>query len=85
MGAFSPSVSAAWNVTEEDFMKRFPLVNNLKVRVGYGLAGNQSGDKLVHDLASGAAQRGSTCGQRSCGVLERIEKYESRFEMGSEA
>lgn len=24
-------------------MKRFPLVNNLKVRVGYGLAGNQSG------------------------------------------
>ena len=40
---FFPSVSAAWNVTEEDFMKRFPLVNNLKVRVGYGLAGNQSG------------------------------------------
>lgn len=24
-------------------MKWFPLVNNLKVRVGYGLAGNQSG------------------------------------------
>ena len=40
---FFPSVSAAWNVTEEDFMKRFPQVNNLKVRVGYGLAGNQSG------------------------------------------
>ena len=40
---FFPSVSAAWNVTEEDFMKRFSLVNNLKVRVGYGLAGNQSG------------------------------------------
>lgn len=24
-------------------MAKFPLVNNLKVRVGYGLAGNQSG------------------------------------------
>lgn len=40
---FFPSVSAAWNVTQEDFMKRFPLVDNLKLRVGYGLAGNQSG------------------------------------------
>lgn len=40
---FFPSVSAAWNVTQEDFMKQFPLVDNLKIRVGYGLAGNQSG------------------------------------------
>lgn len=40
---FFPSVSAAWNVTQEEFMKQFPRVNNLKLRVGYGLAGNQSG------------------------------------------
>lgn len=40
---FFPSVSAAWNVTREEFMKQFPQVNNLKIRVGYGLAGNQSG------------------------------------------
>ena len=40
---FFPSVSAAWAVSEEEFMKRIPLVDNLKLRVGYGLAGNQDG------------------------------------------
>lgn len=40
---FFPSVSAAWNVTQEDFMKQLSWVDNLKVRIGYGLAGNQSG------------------------------------------
>lgn len=40
---FFPSVSAAWNVTRENFMKQFTWVDNLKVRIGYGLAGNQSG------------------------------------------
>lgn len=40
---FFPSVSAAWNVTRENFMKQFEQVNNLKIRIGYGLAGNQSG------------------------------------------
>lgn len=40
---FFPSVSAAWNVTRENFMKQFRQVNNLKIRIGYGLAGNQSG------------------------------------------
>ncbi|WP_279209846.1 SusC/RagA family TonB-linked outer membrane protein [Bacteroides nordii] len=40
---FFPSVSAAWAVNEEEFMKRIPLVDNLKLRVGYGLAGNQNG------------------------------------------
>jgi len=40
---FFPSFSAAWVVSEEKFMKRFSMVNNLKYRIGYGLAGNQSG------------------------------------------
>lgn len=38
---FFPSVSAAWAVHEEDFMKKLSLFNELKIRVGYGLAGNQ--------------------------------------------
>lgn len=40
---FFPSVSAAWVVSEEKFMKHLPLIDNLKFRIGYGLAGNQSG------------------------------------------
>ncbi len=41
-GSF-PSVSAAWNITEEDFMKEQELFTNLKLRAGYGLSGNAMG------------------------------------------
>lgn len=40
---FFPSASLAWNVTNEAFMKQVSWVDNLKLRVGYGLAGNQGG------------------------------------------
>lgn len=39
-----PSASAAWNITNEDFMSSSESwLNNLKVRVGYGVTGNQDG------------------------------------------
>ncbi len=38
---FFPSFSAAWVVSEEPFMKQFDFLNNLKIRAGYGLSGNQ--------------------------------------------
>lgn len=40
---FFPSFSAAWVLSEEKFIKRLQAVNNMKFRIGYGLAGNQSG------------------------------------------
>jgi len=38
---FFPSASAAWAIHEEDFMKSASIFNELKIRLGYGLAGNQ--------------------------------------------
>ena len=41
-----PSVSAAWNITEEKFMdgiKESLTLSNLKLRVGYGVSGNALG------------------------------------------
>src|SRR5574344_1209295 len=38
-----PSVSAAWNITEEPFMKNQNVFFNLKLRVGYGVSGNALG------------------------------------------
>lgn len=35
-----PSISAAWRVSEEEFMKRVNWVDNLKVRASYGITGN---------------------------------------------
>jgi TonB-linked SusC/RagA family outer membrane protein len=38
-----PSVSAAWNITEEKFMKHQNVFDNLKLRAGYGISGNAMG------------------------------------------
>ncbi|WP_245917096.1 TonB-dependent receptor [Mucilaginibacter yixingensis] len=37
---FFPSASAAWRISQEDFMKKMPTVNDLKLRLSYGSTGN---------------------------------------------
>lgn len=39
----SPGISAAWVVSEEDFLKNSPVINELKIRGGWGRTGNVSG------------------------------------------
>ncbi|MBP5418508.1 MAG: TonB-dependent receptor [Bacteroidales bacterium] len=51
-----PSVSAAWNITDEDFMANQNVLSNLKLRVGYGISGNAMG----FGAYSGVATYGST-------------------------
>jgi len=38
-----PSVSAAWGVSQEEFMKDISWIGDMKLRVGYGITGNQDG------------------------------------------
>lgn len=38
-----PSASLGWTLSNEEFMKQFDFVSNLKLRAGYGLTGNQEG------------------------------------------
>jgi iron complex outermembrane receptor protein len=40
---FFPSVSAGWVISEEAFMQNLSFINALKLRVGYGVTGNQDG------------------------------------------
>ena len=44
-----PSVSVGWRITQEEFMKDVTFVDDLKLRVGYGVTGNQEG---IADYAS---------------------------------
>lgn len=37
---YFPAVSAAWRISGEEFMKNLTAVSELKIRAGYGLAGN---------------------------------------------
>lgn len=39
---YFPSAGIGWNIHQEDFMKDFWFVNNLKLRATYGIAGNAS-------------------------------------------
>ncbi|WP_266368869.1 SusC/RagA family TonB-linked outer membrane protein [Tellurirhabdus rosea] len=41
-GAF-PALSVGWRISEEPFLQNNPLINDLKLRVGYGVTGNQEG------------------------------------------
>ena len=40
---FFPSVSGAWVISKETWMKNLQFINNAKLRVGYGLSGNLGG------------------------------------------
>ncbi|HMM11185.1 MAG TPA: TonB-dependent receptor [Bacteroidales bacterium] len=37
---FFPAASLSWRITQEDFMKQFSNINELKLRTSYGLTGN---------------------------------------------
>lgn len=37
-----PAISAGWNIANESFMKDIPIINELKLRVGYGETSNQA-------------------------------------------
>ena len=40
--AYFPSVSAAWNISREEFLKNVSAISDLKVRASYGSVGNQA-------------------------------------------
>ena len=37
-----PSFALAWRTSEEDFIKNYEIISNLKLRAGWGLVGNQN-------------------------------------------
>ena len=43
-----PAVSGAWRISEEAFMKDQDIVNNLKLRLGWGRVGNQNIDSSAY-------------------------------------
>ena len=48
---YFPSISGAWVLSEEPFMKKFEWISQLKIRVAYGLAGNNRiGSDLYREL-----------------------------------
>lgn len=83
-----PSVSAAWNITEEPFMKNQKVLSNLKLRVGYGVSGNALGFGAYSAVATYGArgffnyttQEGTVISYRTLGATKNANsnlKWES--------
>ena len=59
---YFPAFAAAWNVTNEDFLRGSTTFNSLKVRVGWGKTGNQ-------EFPAGSAQERFSLGINGPGTL----------------
>lgn len=91
--AFFPSVAAAWRISEEPWMKNINVLNQLKLRLGYGQLGNQGIDNYATRqtlVAGGSAVFGDKLEQ---GVVaarlpnrnlkwETTEEYNIGFDFG---
>ncbi len=56
---YFPSVSAAWRISEEPFMAGLKdVLSNLKLRVGYGTAGNDNIDNNMYATSYGSGHYG---------------------------
>jgi TonB-linked SusC/RagA family outer membrane protein len=60
---YFPSLAAAWNISNEDFMKSVTFISNLKLRLGWGRTGNQ-------EFPAGAAQ--TRFGVTGIGALSQL-------------
>jgi TonB-linked SusC/RagA family outer membrane protein len=71
---FFPAVSAAWVISDESFLKENRLVNYLKVRGSYGIAGNDriGGDRFLYisDFVGGGGYNFGVNPQFRGGYLE---------------
>ena len=45
---YFPSVALAWRISQEKFMQKLPWVSNAKLRLGWGLVGNQNASNYAY-------------------------------------
>jgi TonB-linked SusC/RagA family outer membrane protein len=82
---YFPSVSAAWDISQEDFLK-VEAINQMKVRVGYGRTGNQefpagaSRDQYVF-LANGNGALGQTTNFNPDLKWQSDEQYDAGLDL----
>lgn len=84
-GSF-PSAALAWRVSEENFMKDIKWISNLKLRLSYGVTGNNSvGNYATQVTVAGPVYYpfGNTYGQGTypSGVVDQNLKWEKAHEV----
>ena len=84
-GSF-PSAAVAWRISEEPFMKKLSWVSNLKLRLSYGVTGNNSVGNYATQLTVGGPvfyPFGATYvqGTYPSGIIDRDLKWEKAHEV----
>ncbi|MCX2473041.1 TonB-dependent receptor [Pedobacter sp. MC2016-05] len=69
-----PAVSAGWSISNEDFMKDFKVISNLKLRAGFGITSNQA--VPAYSTLGGVASNGV---RYNYGPSSQIGYYVSRI------
>ena len=66
---YFPAVSGGWRISKENFMEGLSFLDDLKLRVGYGVTGNSLGfDPLIAQVQYGITGRANTNGQLLDGI-----------------
>jgi TonB-linked SusC/RagA family outer membrane protein len=83
--AFFPSISAAWVLSEESFLKG-SFFDYLKLRASYGLTGNQAISDFPYQGLYGSANYGDTPGQAPSNLPNPDLKWETtkQFNIGTD-
>ena len=79
---FFPSASAAWKIINEDFMADVSGIDDMKIRVSYGLTGNQAG--IGNFAARGLAGGGNNYGPNPGVASTQLPNPDLRWEQTAE-
>ena len=66
--SFFPSVALAWRVNQENFLKDSKWVSNLKLRLGWGMTGNQSISSYATQYTYGCVEYSTGSGSNQVGL-----------------
>ncbi len=66
--SFFPSVALAWRVNQENFLKDSKWLSNLKLRLGWGMTGNQSISAYATQNTYGNVEYATGSGQNTVGL-----------------
>ena len=76
-----PSASAAWQISNEDFMKSLSdIVNSLKLRVGWGQVGNQNLLATIYESRLGMSYYVSNGSTVNTAVIQTLKNEDIKWE-----
>jgi len=76
------SIAATWRISEESFIKNLGYINNLKLRVSYGITGNDGigSDKLGYYMYQGVYGLDGNYNQQKAAYVDGVENTQLAWE-----